>query len=279
MLDVVWDMETGDPDDFITLLLLLGHPEVNLLGVTITPGTPDQVGVVRQALAWFGRSIPVGAFDLEHRTRSAEAPGTGRHGRRGVCVSSWHYKAFGDMPPSRDAVPGPELLHALCGPATTLVTGGPLKNLGAAIKRPGFQLGRLVVQGGFAGEGVVPREHQLEKFRGLVTCPTYNLNGDPKSALAVVASSAIAVKRFVSKNVCHGVYYDAQLHARLAAIRHHSRSLELIWRGMQTYLHDGDEPRASRPRNAAIAIARADLDHGCTRARRSERPRARRRHR
>lgn len=40
LIDIVWDMETGDPDDFITLLLLLGHPRVNLLGVTITPGTP-----------------------------------------------------------------------------------------------------------------------------------------------------------------------------------------------------------------------------------------------
>ena len=34
--DVVWDMETGDPDDFLTLLLLLGHPQVNLKAVTVT---------------------------------------------------------------------------------------------------------------------------------------------------------------------------------------------------------------------------------------------------
>lgn len=45
-INVVWDMETSDPDDFFTLLLLLGHPLVNLKGVTITPGTPEQVGVV-----------------------------------------------------------------------------------------------------------------------------------------------------------------------------------------------------------------------------------------
>jgi pyrimidine-specific ribonucleoside hydrolase len=237
-IDVIWDMETGDPDDFITLLMLLGHPRVNLIGVTVTPGTPDQIGVVRAALAWFERSIPVGAFDIEHQPRSREAEGSGRHGRRGTCVSSWHYKAFGDMPPSRDAVSGPDLLRELCGPTTTLVTGGPLKNLGAAIRKPGFTLGRLVVQGGFAGEGVVPAERQLAKFRGLVTCPTYNLNGDPKSALAVIACPAIAAKRFVSKNVCHGVVYGAPLHARVAGLREHSRSLDLIWRGMEVYLYD-----------------------------------------
>lgn len=47
MLDVVRDMETSDPDDFLTLLLLAGHPEVNLCAVTVTPGSPAQVGVVR----------------------------------------------------------------------------------------------------------------------------------------------------------------------------------------------------------------------------------------
>ena len=45
----VFDMETSDPDDFITLVFLLGHPEVDLRAVTITPGTREQVGVVRQA--------------------------------------------------------------------------------------------------------------------------------------------------------------------------------------------------------------------------------------
>ncbi len=253
-MDVIWDMETGDPDDFITLLLLLGHPRVNLVAVTVTPGTPDQVGVVRAALSWFGRSIPVGAYDLDHRTPSGEA-GVGRHGRRGLCVSSWHYKAYGDMAPSRDAVPGPELLHAMCGPDTTLITGGPLKNLGGALKRPGFRLGRLVVQGGFAGEGVVPRERQLKKFLGMVTCPTYNLNGDPKSALAAIASPAIASKRFVSKNVCHGVVYDAAMHQRVGAVRDRSQSLDLIWRGMDEYL-----PKASARGEITAAEVRESRD-------------------
>ncbi len=260
-LDVVWDMETGDPDDFVTLLLLLGHPRVTLRGVTITPGTPDQVGVVRKALAWFDRTdIPVGAFNLDHKTPSQKMAGAGKddddHGVRwgGSCVSAWHYKAYGDFPPSRDAVHGPDLLHALCGPTTTLITGGPLKNLGGALAKPGFRLGRLVAQGGFAGEGVVPPEQQLEKFRGLTTCPTYNLNGDAKSALAVIATDAIAEKRFVSKNVCHGVSYDEALHARVASVKSESRSLDLIWRGMQTYLEGGSGKKFHDPLAACCAI-------------------------
>ncbi|MEZ4449719.1 MAG: nucleoside hydrolase [Nannocystaceae bacterium] len=257
-MDVLWDMETGDPDDFLTLLLLLGHPRVRLVGVTITPGTPDQVGVVRAALSWFGRSIPVGAFNLDHRTKGP--PGQGRHGPRGMCVSSWHYRAYGPMPPSRDAVSGPELLAELANEATTLITGGPLRNLGAALKIPGFRLGRLVVQGGFAGEGVVPTERQLPKFRGMTTCATYNLNGDPAAALAVLASPSIASKRFVSKNVCHGVVYDEAMHATLAALRGRSRALDLIWRGMDASLRASASPRRPElPRNAAIAGAEVRL--------------------
>jgi inosine-uridine nucleoside N-ribohydrolase len=101
-----------------------------------------------------------------------------------------------------------------------------------------FRLGRLFIQGGFAGEGVVPPELQLEKFRGLVTCPSFNLNGDPKSALLAVAHPRIGERRLVAKNVCHGVVYDPALHERVAAVRDASASLALIWAGMQHYLKE-----------------------------------------
>jgi pyrimidine-specific ribonucleoside hydrolase len=233
-------METSDPDDFITLLLLLGHPEVRLKAVTITPGTPDQVGLVRAALDWFGVDLPVGAYNLDHPKD---------------CVSAWHTRAYGLITPSRQAQPGPEVLRAHCDAQTTLITGAALKNLGAALKLPGFVLGRLVAQGGFAGEGVVPPEKQLPKFQGRVTCPTFNLNGDPKSALAALASDAIGERRFVSKNVCHGVIYDRAMHARLTPLKDRSRSLERIWHGMEVYLDRQEDGKAFHdPLAACCAI-------------------------
>lgn len=225
-LKIAWDMETSDPDDFMTLLLLLGHPRVDLRSVTITPGSPAQVGLVRWALRTLGRDIPVGAHDLGHPK---------------PCVSQWHYNAYGEVAPSRDAEPGHEVLLRTLDADTILVTGAPLKNLGDALRRVDagqlpFTLGQLVIQGGFAGDGVVPPEKQLEKFRGRSTCPTFNLNGDPKSALLALAHPGIRARRLVSKNVCHGVVYDAALHARMTAVKDRSPALALIWHGMERYL-------------------------------------------
>lgn len=126
---------------------------------------------------------------------------------------------------------------------TTLITGAPLKNLGGALRLADergvpFALGRWFAQGGFAGEGVVPPEQQLEKFRGLRTCPSYNLNGDPKAALLALEHRGIIERRFISKNVCHGVNYDAALHAQVTQVKEQSQSLEIIWRGMSRYLED-----------------------------------------
>jgi pyrimidine-specific ribonucleoside hydrolase len=222
VLDVVLDMETGDPDDFLTLLLLAGHPAVNLRAVTITPGSPAQVGVVRRGLALLGRSdVRVGAFNLAHSK---------------ACVSAWHYQALGTVPPSLAAEPGGRLLADACDETTTMVCGGPLKNLGAALADSRLQLGHLVVQGGFAGEGVVPAAAQLPKFHGRRTCPSYNLNGDPGSVLAALAYPGIGQRRFVSKNVCHAVLYDHDLHARVAAVMGASPALALIHQLMTGYL-------------------------------------------
>lgn len=224
MLNLIWDMETGDPDDLFTLFLLLNHPDVNLKAVTVTPGTPDQIGLVRWALHQFDRDLPVGAHHLDHPKQ---------------CVSDWYYDTYGNIPPSREAVPAAALLLALADDQTTLLTGAPLKNLGAAIRaatpeRP-LVFQQWVAQGGFAGEGVVPAAKQLEQFRGKVTCPTFNLNGDPKAALLALDYPNIPLKHFVSKNVCHGVYYDAEMHSLFATLKGQSLSHRLIWQGMNAY--------------------------------------------
>ena len=128
----------------------------------------------------------------------------------------------------------------LCDENTTLVTGAANKNLGAALKFPQFKLGRWVAQGGFAGEGVVPSELQLDKFKGKVTCPTFNFNGDPESVLKAVQDDRIKERYFVSKNVCHGVQYDLEFHElvknEIDNVSNPRISLQWIYKGMNSWL-------------------------------------------
>ena len=224
-LKLVWDMETGDPDDFLTLLWLADHPRIDLRAVTVTPGSRAQIGVVRWGLRALGRDdVPVGAYNLDHPKDS---------------VSGWHYKTFGDIAPSDEAEPGWALLAEHLDAETTLLTGAAVKNLKVLLRDhlpEGFRLGRWVAQGGFAGDNVVPAEHRLAKFAGMETCPTYNFNGDPKGARLALDHPAIAERRCVSKNVCHGVSYDRALHERVGDHVGQRRSLAMIHEAMTQYL-------------------------------------------
>ena len=230
-------METSDPDDFLTLLLLLGHPQVDLKAVTITPGTREQVGLVRQALAWFGREdIKVGAYDPE---------------RQKDCVSAWHYSAYPQLK-RVEADPddlGWQVLDRTLHRDVTMIEGAAPKNLGTLLRVMGMRLydqapclGNLFFQGGFAGEGVVPPQYQLEKFRGRVTCPSFNPNGDPEATLRILSHWSYYIDlRFVSKNVCHGVVYDRELHTTFTEALtdspdRTSLSHRLVHQGMTAYL-------------------------------------------
>lgn len=163
---IVFDMETGDPDDALTLMLLVGHPRVDLRAVTVTPGTPHQVAVVREILRRLDSTVTVGAFNLDHM----KARGT-KDERYVTCVSNWHWRTLGELDPSREADEGWRVLHEHLDEQTILVTGAPLKNLRALLTNAELASNTVtwVAQGGFAGEGIVPPDAMLEKFRGKTT--------------------------------------------------------------------------------------------------------------
>lgn len=245
MIDVIFDMESNDPDDYLTLLLLLGHPQVNLKAVTITPGSAHQVGLVERTLQLFEKDIPIGAYNIKHES---------------VCVSFWHEKVYGKIEPSENADFGPQVLYEHCDEETILITGAPLKNLGWALDESDFKLKRLVAQGGFAGEGVIPTYKQLPKFKGKITCPTFNLNGDIKGATKALESDKIGERYFVSKNICHSVVYDRNMHEVLTPIKDKSLSLQMIHKGMDAYLQK--KKGGKKFHDPLAACCAIDLDIG-----------------
>nr|WP_184942898.1 nucleoside hydrolase [Planomonospora venezuelensis] len=225
-MDLIFDLETQDPDDVLTLCLVATHPAVRLRAVTVTPGSPAQVGLVRRVLGRLGRDdVPVGACD----------PGTGKDH-----VSAFHHRWLGTPAPApADAGPAELTARTLRDhPEAVLLTGGPLHNLGRLLDgHPEARLSRWVAQGGFAGDNVVAPEHRLPKFDGRLTCPTFNFNGAPRAArLALSSGGRIGRRELVSKNVTHGVVYDRRFHERLRPLRDRSAGLALLFEGMEHYL-------------------------------------------
>jgi len=115
-----------------------------------------------------------------------------------------------------------------------MLTGAPLKNLSKISKK--VLLKRWIAQGGFAGDNVVPAELRLPKFDGLITCPTFNFDGDPETALNLLKNETISERYLVSKNVCHGVLYNQTMHEKFKQAKDRSPGLNLTYRGMDIYL-------------------------------------------
>lgn len=237
MVRIHFDMETQDPDDVMTLAILATHPHVELVGVTITPGAPDQVGLVKYVLYHLLNKdgVPVGANP--HRWKPA--------------VSAFHDKWIGRFFAAAH-ITSAELLEASAAKGATLLTGAPLKNLEGL---PHFQ--RWVAQGGFAGDSIVPPEYRLSKFEGRETCPTFNFGGAPKIAEAMLASPHIGEKILVGKNVCHGIAWDQGFHERVKAVPNKTAGLELVLKGMELYLDNKPEGKKLHdPLAMAVAIDR-----------------------
>lgn len=235
--DVIFDMETSDPDDAMTVLFLMSHLDTNLRAITITPGTVAQYALVK-TLTY--SSIPIGV--KEESTKS---------------VSSFHYKWLGN--PVHSAV---ELMKKTVDefPDTILLTGAALHNPYDAILNHGVRFKKWVAQGGFAGEGVVPPEYQLEKFKGMATCPTFNFNGNPKAALHMLETDAIGERILVSKNVCHGIRYDKEMHEIVGeAIPIGESPLKRMYEGMELYLQKRPEGKMFHDPLAASAIVNPDI--------------------
>jgi len=226
MIDLAFDMETRDPDDVLTLCILATHPAARLLAVTVNPGSRAQVGIVRHVLSKLGRQdVKVGSGRPDHPKR---------------CVSSFHYRWLGDVPEADADGRAPAVLsgaHAASG-GLMLVTGGPLTNVADFLSwMPAGGLS-ITVQGGFAGDPVVPLSNRLEKFAGRETCPTFNLNGDVVAAKCVLGYGGFQARRLVSKNVCHGIAWDPDMHERMRSRKGSHAGLAMVFDAMDLYLRN-----------------------------------------
>jgi len=228
MKDVVYDLETNDPDDLFTLCLLAAHPEVNLLGVTIVPGSKHQISLVKHVLKLLGKDIPVAGRNIDHPKE---------------CVSGFHYKWLGKIAGEDNGDGTPvDILKSIydSNPDTIQITGAPLHNIYEFIMSGG-NIKTWMAQGGFVGSNIIPEDKQLEKFKGMVTCPTFNLGGNKKASIYLVNCKEIESKFFVSKNICHGMIYDNEMHEIIKPFRYNNAGINMIYEGMTKYLNKKSE--------------------------------------
>lgn len=84
------------------------------------------------------------------------------------------------------------------------------------------------------------------------------LRGDKKAALAALASERVAHRDLVSKNVTHGIVWDAALQARLLAAPGLSPGTVLAREGMALYLSHRPEGKLLHDPLAACAVLDRD---------------------
>lgn len=245
-LPIAFDMETKDPDDALTLCVLATHPAAELRAVTVNPGTRAQLGVVRRILDRLGAgALPVGARDPDS---SAAA------------LSPFHHEWLGDPGPAQPDAPAHEVLATAVRDGAVVLSGAPLHNLRDLLRHhPDVEVGRLVLQGGFAGDNVVPEADRLAKFAGRTTSESHNFGANKRATLAVLTSERVRARDIVSKNVTHGVVWDSGLQERLRAAGDLTPGARMAAEAMEVYLRDRPEGKALHDPLAAVAAIRPDV--------------------
>jgi pyrimidine-specific ribonucleoside hydrolase len=230
--DIVLDMETGDPDDALSLSLLATHPWVNLRAVTVFPGGPDQVGLVRTILRAVGKQdVLVGA---------GTPKGSKPKSYLSLNPNGFYRRWLGAIEPETPDGEASDLLKRF--PNADLITGAPLTNVWKAYQG-GASFQSWTCQGGFVGDNLMPPELRLAKFNGRLSCPTWNLGGDPTAAQGLLGlESRIPVRRLVPKSVCHGITYTQEVHARIPSGL--NAGLDLFRDGMAAYFRKKPEGKA-----------------------------------
>ena len=98
---------------------------------------------------------------------------------------------------------GIEISYNIPEDANIVFCGGALTALSKFLEN--HKISTLVMNGGFVGDNIIPKEDRLEKFDGKKTISTFNFNCDVVSTDKVLKSSTEKIGKIilVGKNVCH----------------------------------------------------------------------------
>lgn len=217
-----------DPDDFFALCYFFSAG-INIRAILLSPGDESQVAIVRFLLKELGKEdisigVPVLGRKKEHLTSIHK-----------YLIEKYKYPSY-----STDCYLGEDVIRDTLRmyPDSELFICGAMKNIGNyLIRNEKTKITKAVMQGGFIGydtHGIdVPK---LEKFIGKESVPTFNLNGYVRGSQAYLNHPHIGERWFISKNVCHTIIYDREIHKKVMSVPAKNRASELFREGMTEYL-------------------------------------------
>jgi inosine-uridine nucleoside N-ribohydrolase len=201
-IPIILDCDPGH-DDAVALMLALGSPELELLGVTTTYGNQTLEKTTANALR---------VLDLAGKTDVVVAAGADRPLRRELAVAAHVHGESGldgpSLPPpsraadSTDAVDFMAETIAAAGHPVTLVPTGPLTNVAKLLERTnGAGIERIVLMGGSIAEG------------NITPAAEFNVWADPEAARRVFCSGLDVT--MIGLDVTHKALLTADVAARL----------------------------------------------------------------
>lgn len=187
------DTNSRDIDDTLMLMLLVSDPRFEVMCVTVTPGTKEQIQVVQYILNIAGKN-PIPPIGADMWPSEADSCKSSKVSKEATFLGAG--REVVNFQQIRDAG---ELLVEMCDEEATIITGASLRNLARAISlRSKNSIStkegstgstfckRWIGQGGFASDHDVPDSKYHRGVMGGTMCTSYNLSKCPVSTSVVL---------------------------------------------------------------------------------------------
>jgi pyrimidine-specific ribonucleoside hydrolase len=190
-----------DPDDFFALCYFI-QAGVQIDMICVQPGDPDQISFTKSFIKECGINCPVVSSKKDRNKSSLSMPHI-----RFAKLMGW------DCNGKSDGF-GLDYIKDIFQEQTEIFVCGPCTTVGRFSETQ--TINKLTMQGGYISyeeieeHGIIPKV-KADKFLGKKTVPSFNPGGDKKAMLALLNAN-IKERRFVSKNLCHTILYDREIH-------------------------------------------------------------------
>ena len=228
-----------DPDDFFAICYLIAA-NIRIDALFITPGDPDQIAIGKFLSKYLSQNFRV----------LASKPNRDKRSSGGV-----HYQLLNKY--KYPLVDCPDEVGVNIDNKDIFVIGPPTKIGDLIIDHP---VNNMTIQGGFIGYDIHGLNCQrLEKFEGKTSVSTFNLGGAVQQAHNIVEHSLYNTKRFVSKNLCHTIIYNQEIHDLVCSYGTDNKALNLLKDGMSLYLANHKDGKKFHDPTAAVCHVHPEI--------------------